>query len=67
MTMYSDNYCVIEDIGNGQALWATRYLDAQTMPLLWAKKIINYLKAGNDKAAYRLIDLVEIYVRRLNK
>lgn len=60
MELYRDNYCVIEDMGNGRALWATRYLDCQTMPLLWAKKVINYLNAGNIEAGYKLIDMVEI-------
>ena len=66
-TLYSDNYQVIRDMGNGQAIWATIYLDAQTMPLPWAYKVISYFKAGNDKAAYRLIDLVNIRIEKIRR
>lgn len=60
-TLYESSYEVIRDMGNGRAIWATRYLDWQTMPLLWALKIIELFKAGNYKAAYRHIDLINIY------
>lgn len=60
MDIFSDNYCVIIDTGNGRALYADRYLNAQYMPIIWAKKIAAYFTAGNYTQGYKLLDFVDI-------
>ncbi len=62
--LYSDNFCVITDIENGQGLYADMYCNAVTMPILWAKKAAALLNAGSLKNGLHLIDIAENLHRR---
>lgn len=59
--IYSDSYCVITDIQNGRALYASRYNDAQFMPIRWAQKMADYFTQGNFRQGFKLLDMVNNY------
>ena len=57
--MYCDNFCRIQDMGNGKAWYSTRYMDAFCMPKKWAEKIVRLFEEGYIYKAYYYIDMVE--------
>lgn len=63
--LWSDNWCVLTEMPNGQVLYADMMRNVQTMPLAWAKKIVALFESGNYNEGLNHVNMVDrLWVKR---